>query len=201
MDSKKDKESPKHQKTPQKQREGRLKNFKTEVVSLFIAILSLIIGLVSYIRHNYDPAVVAIITFGSVNMILLLIALFVFKKYFRIRFDEMNKMINEREDKLENSDQILRDFFGFSWRRNQYFRRISHFTDEKRLLAQSFVRITFPHVINLMAKENRKMEKVFIIFDSGTTVTPIFPELINNSAHLNIEKKISFFYQQSCWYR
>ncbi len=153
------------------------KRFRGESISIILACVQLLIGLVALSLNAGDRLFVAIITFGSIVTTLLLIALFNLKRLFRLRFEQLDRIFDENKSRLDQADKILLDYFGFSWRKNQYFSRLQHFTDEKQELASCLVEGELPDLLDKILIRHNKVAGLNIILDSGTTITPIFPLL------------------------
>jgi hypothetical protein len=74
-------------------------------------------------------------------------------------------------------DEVLRRRLRHSSLRNQYAIREGHFTDEKRELATRVVREVLPRIVEDL-ESGGEVTEIRIVLDSGTTITPIFPELV-----------------------
>lgn len=59
-----------------------------------------------------------------------------------------------------------------------YLARESHFAWEKRHLAHSLVRKAIPQLLKVMREETPGLVRINFLIDSGTTLTPIFEELL-----------------------
>ena len=110
--------------------------------------------------------------------IILLVLLFNQKRLFLKKFEEINN--------------IIHDQFGFTSIDNEYYKRKSHFTEEKRKLAEVLVDEVLPDLINSILKKENNLERLNIILDAGSTITPIFNYLMkrkiradNHNIHLH----------------
>jgi hypothetical protein len=63
------------------------------------------------------------------------------------------------------------------WYETLYSRREQHFIKEKHILAQNLVEDVLPRIVDQILLENPHAE-IRIILDSGTTITPIFGEML-----------------------
>jgi len=110
-----------------------------------------------------NPTTLVLITLGLIIVFLLLAILFNLKRLFDIRFSQVNRILIEQ--------------FGFYTLDNQYFQRLQHFPLEKIKLAKVFVVKKLPMLIKDIFEKNPNLTKLNVIFDSGTTITPIFKYL------------------------
>jgi hypothetical protein len=82
---------------------------------------------------------------------------------------------------------VTRDL-GLSWYDTLYSRREHHFTAEKRFLARVVVEDVLPKLVDEIDKANSKPQ-IRIVLDSGTTITPIFDELVSHGlTNTNLEQ-------------
>ena len=110
-----------------------------------------------------NPTTLVLITLGLIIFFLLLAILFNFKRLFDLRFGQVNRILIEQ--------------FGSYTLDNQYFQRLRHFSLEKMKLAQVFVTKKLPMLVEDIFEKNPNLTRLNIIFDSGTTITPIFKYL------------------------
>ncbi|MGB2805708.1 MAG: hypothetical protein WBD64_12530 [Candidatus Zixiibacteriota bacterium] len=143
-------------------------------------LFSLFVGMVSLLLQFGDPLSILLLTFGSIIVLLLFVLLFNLKRFFKERFEELRRVFDDNTSRLETADRILIDFFGFSWRQNQYFARLQHFVDEKKLLAHVLVEQVLPRLVTQICEANADLCRINIILDSGTTITPVFSHLIGS---------------------
>jgi hypothetical protein len=66
---------------------------------------------------------------------------------------------------------------GVPWLETQYHKREKHFVDEKHKLAEALVRYTLPRIFD-HASKSAKSPTIRLILDSGTTIVPIFEQLV-----------------------
>lgn len=148
------------------------------IISAATAILTLIISiLLDIYLPDKNPVQKVMVVFGLVIIFLLVSILFNLKRFIKNKFQQINHILVEQ--------------FGFTSQQNEYFRRLRHFTVEKDLLADILVVKELPRLLNQTI--TRKFNKVIILLDSGTTITPIFLKLMQYGIS-NVEKnKISIF--------
>jgi len=143
------------------------KKFRGEIIissaSLLLSVIAAII--IAIFFRARDLYLIGFYCFGFLVVILMVALLFNQKRLFNKRFRSI--------------DQLLIDHFGFVSKDNQFFRRREHYANEKKGLAKVLVRQVLPNILEKIYKDNRNLVKVNLIIDSGTTLTPIFPELIN----------------------
>lgn len=111
-----------------------------------------------------DPKIVINIAIGSVIIILLIALLFNLKRLL------VNILFNTRTQIIGKIDNLFL--------RDEYMVRLRHFTVEKKYLAQILVEKCLPKIVKKICEENVNIKKLNVILDSGTTITPIFPNLI-----------------------
>ncbi len=90
-------------------------------------------------------------------------------------------LFNQRrliESKFALVNRVLTDHFGYAYQDNQYFRRRIHYAQEKLRLAKVVVNQALPRILADALAEHPGMQRVNIIIDSGTTLAPLFPELL-----------------------
>ena len=80
---------------------------------------------------------------------------------------------------------------GVPWRETQYHRREKHFVEEKAKLASIFVEETLPALCDEI-QEKYENPKIRVILDSGTTITPVFEQLVRKgiASEITIEPEI-----------
>ena len=100
-----------------------------------------------------------------VIIFLFLLNLFNIRKLFNKRFKEINRRIFDEFCLFASEDK--------------YFKRLNHWPVEKKKIAKFCARKVLPDIINNVFKENPKLERLNIILDSGTTITPIFKYIID----------------------
>ncbi len=145
--------------------------FKTYRAELIIGFILLLINIpltwkFPPRRENYEFLILM-----SFLTIILLVLLFNQKRLFLKKFEEINN--------------IIHDQFGFTSIDNEYYKRKSHFTEEKHKLAEVLVDIILPKLIdeiiqNDIQNEDSKLNKINIILDAGSTITPVFNYLIKH---------------------
>ncbi len=96
--------------------------------------------------------------------------------------------------KVRYLEAHLAELFG-RYGRTQYVVRLSHFPEEKNLLAEELVRHQLPVTIKQLlkdfrAKNNRMPGRIVVLVDSGTTLAPIFPKLRRHGYGFQIPKDI-----------
>jgi hypothetical protein len=143
-----------------------LKRYRSDLV---IAALSVVVTeafsiIIQLVFRNRDPYLVGLYTFGFF-IVFLLVALLLNQK----------RLI---ENKFRAVNQVLIDHFGYLSSDNQFFRRRTHYAPEKMLLAKVLVHKVLPRVIREIYSQHPNMTRLHIIIDSGTTLTPVFPELV-----------------------
>ena len=152
--------------------EGKLKMFD-QIRSFFVrfrgetliaVVTSIVVWLVTRFIDNWSTLAILVAIFCCRRILLLFAILFNLKRLFKSR--------------LEMVDRIMIDYFGFSWRENQYFKRLQHFVDEKKFLARVLVEQFLPKLVDRICADNPKVHIINIILDSGTTITPVFSHLI-----------------------
>lgn len=146
------------------------------VTGVFLLFISLIIDF--YIPSS-DPfkKVITLSTFIIATLLLIILI----------------KLKQTLEGSLNNVSHILYSQFGFIAYGNEYYRRLRHFTVEKDFLADILVRKALPNLINKIKNEKRKYDKIILILDSGTTITPIFLKLLQFGIKKVDSKKIEVF--------
>ncbi len=133
-------------------------------ISVIIAVISTVISIVSSaLLQSSNARLITDITIGCI------IILFLFAILFNIKRLLTNLIVNAPLLKLKIDDL---------YREDKYWERLRHFTKEKDLLAKVLVETTLPKVIETICRENSEIKTLNIILDSGTTITPIFKELI-----------------------
>lgn len=151
------------------------------IISVFTAILSIIITtIIAAFIPLTNSFHILIATIGLLIVFLLLAVLFNSKRLIDAKFIQIN--------------HILKDQFGYAWQENEYYRRKRHFVEEKKKLADITVREVLPYCIDKLSEDLKDIDKINIILDSGTTITPIFSNLVKYGISLsNKNIKINFF--------
>lgn len=158
----------------------KIKNFfKTYKGEWLIAIITTVISaIITRIAQKLfdivNPLIIVLIVMSLIIVFLLLGLLFNLKRLFDLRFSQVNR--------------LLIDQFGFYSLENQYFLRSRHFPEEKMKLAKVFVKQVLPELIEDIFYKNPNLAKLNIIFDSGTTITPIFKILTESDPCFDKEK-------------
>jgi hypothetical protein len=163
-------------------KKGDFKNFfgkfRGETVILILTITASVITILNVLPESKGTLPLLIVAFSILIILLLNALLFNLKRFFRLRFEKLDINFEEYKSRLEAVDHILIDFFGFSWRENQFFARLQHFVDEKKKLASISVQELLPELLETIYKSTTGLENINIILDSGTTITPLFPFLM-----------------------
>ena len=111
------------------------------------------------------------ITLGTIVILLLLGILFNLKRLFTNFIANIPyKLASDRETYLG---------------KDKYWARLKHFPKEKAKLAEVFVNKTLPKIIKKICKDYEEIETLNIIIDSGTTITPIFKDLVCSGIELS----------------
>lgn len=131
-------------------------------VSLFLSILASVIS--KFIFDYNDPYLVLFL--GAVLICILLMC--------GILFNQKRLL----ENKFKDVSQILKDQFCYAREGNQFFRRRSHFAPEKTRLAKTLVVEALDNIIGQIVEKTDSLKRIVIIIDSGTTLTPVFKELL-----------------------
>lgn len=90
--------------------------------------------------------------------------------------------------KFEHINHILKEQFGFAHLENLYYQRQSHWHEEKLLLAKIVTKKALPELLKNL---DNTVNRVNIILDSGSTITPIFPRLLREDIRQKENKNIS----------
>ncbi|MGQ0767231.1 MAG: hypothetical protein ACT4OZ_16405 [Gemmatimonadota bacterium] len=80
-------------------------------------------------------------------------------------------------DSITRFRQIVVQELGLPWYETLYTNREQHFVKEKRLLAKTVVEKILPELIDHIHEANGDVP-IRIVLDSGTTITPLFNELV-----------------------
>ena len=102
---------------------------------------------------------------GIAIIFLFLLNLFNIRNLFNKRFKEMNR-------------RIFDEFCLFATE-DKFFKRLNHWSVEKKKTAKFFARKVLPGIINKIFDDHKELLKLNIILDSGTTITPIFKYMID----------------------
>ncbi len=167
--------------------------FRFESFIVLVSLLTFAIALFTLFPKLGNPLYVLIIAFSTIIIMLLYALLFNLKRLIRERFEKIDAMFKEYKTRFESLDLLLKDYFGFSWIENQYFKRLRHFLDEKKSLARILVNEILPNLIKKICNNSPNLCEINIILDSGTTITPIFPNLIKAGIPTKREVKFNFF--------
>lgn len=156
------------------------KKYRGEIlISMIVAAVSLVAGiLVNLLMKDVSPTLIACVIFGVIIVILLLGLLFNLKKLLIFYFSNLNALFREHSDNL--------------FLQNQYAEREEHFEKEKILLADIFVDKVLPNTIKKILLEYPNLKMLNLIFDSGTTITPIFPRIMKKGIFLEEKKFIIY---------
>ena len=129
---------------------------KIAVISLIISsIVTIVFGAV----FTFDAKFILIVAVASA-IICLLLSILLNLKRFRIQIIERaSPRIYEIEDLFIKSE---------------FRERLNHFSDEKKILAETLVTKTLPRVFLEIHKDNPNMACLNLILDSGTTIAPVF---------------------------
>lgn len=182
-------------------------SFRGESVIVSFTLIASIITILNFFPKLDDPLSRVVVAFSSVIILLLYALLFNLKRFYRERFKSIENMFKQyqtifeieqenfkkSQQRIEKSDKIMIDLFGFSWRENQYFSRLQHFVDEKKLLSGILVKKLLPDIVDKICDQNSKIKNIKIILDSGTTITPVFPHLIRTGVPTEKSVKFSFY--------
>ncbi|MBK9316465.1 MAG: hypothetical protein IPM55_19810 [Acidobacteria bacterium] len=143
-------------------------------VIFFIAEAALALGLpflIALLFSKKDPYILGLNAFGLTVITFFIIILF-----------------NQRvvlDKKIQPIYNLLSARFGHHSYDDQYFLRTNHYTKEKELLAEQLAQHVLPKVIGDLYNKNSNLRVINIIIDSGSTLTPLFPELISEGIQLN----------------
>lgn len=112
----------------------------------------------------------------SINPLLFLIYFIVFFIFILLLFLVVNvkRVIFHRLDRLSF---ILENYFGFSAEKNQYYDRSRHFVIEKQLFSILLVEKLIPTLVKKISNKTQ-IDELNLFLDSGSTITPIFPLLL-----------------------
>lgn len=162
---------------------GKLKQFwsqwRGETLMFIATCFTTLIAVFSLISQFGSPIIVLLVSIGAILILLLFMLLINVKRFYRLRFDQLDHVFGEYKARVESADKIIIDLFGYAWRENQYFRRLQHFVDEKKLLARVLVENAFPVIFRRIADENVNLQRINLILDSGSTITPVFQNLVH----------------------
>ena len=86
-----------------------------------------------------------------------------------------------------------------SWPESQYDRRRRHFRNEKEVLASLVVRHALPSVIDDL-REGSPDADIYVLLDSGSTITPIFPRLVRGGLQPDHRGVIRIFTNNAAGY-
>jgi hypothetical protein len=155
-----------------------INKYKAEIlISVVIAVATTIIGIIASILLQFsNPRIVLDIIIGSLILLLLFSILFNLKRL-------LSNLINNLHLLLPISDDLFR--------KDKYWERLKHFSEEKNKLAKNFVDKTLPYVINKICDDEPNISTINIILDSGTTITPIFRKLAEKGITCK-NKKVEF---------
>lgn len=156
------------------------KKYRGEIlISVIVAVISFVAGILAdLLIQDASPILIAGIIFGVIIVILLLGLLFNLKKLLIAYFTNLNALFQSSSDDL--------------FRQNQYAEREEHFAKEKNLLADTFVDCVLPDMIKRVCSDYPSLKMLNLIFDSGTTITPIFPRIMKTGIKLD-EKKFTIY--------
>lgn len=167
--------------------------FRGETYVLAATLFSLLLSVISLIVEFGDPIFVLNLTFGFIILLILFVLLFNLKRFFRHRFEDLEGMFRDTQSRLAVAEKILMQYFGLAWRKNPYFDRLQHFVDEKQILADELVRKTLPELLERARTENPAVRTVNVVLDSGTTLTPIFTQLLRSGLPLPPGLRVSIY--------
>ncbi len=95
-------------------------------------------------------------------------------------------------NQLFNTENLLYEIYGSTWRNSQYYRRRGHFTQEKFRLARGLVKKILPKKLEEI-NSNHNCTQINIIIDSGSTLSPLFSFLPHMKVNKEIRDKIKFY--------
>ncbi|MCK4763769.1 MAG: hypothetical protein KAW12_16325 [Candidatus Aminicenantes bacterium] len=149
-----------------------IKKYKGELlIGIITTFLSIILTyFISIIFSSIEPIMFVVFALGFFVVILLGAILFNQKRLLDAKFKQVNF--------------ILRSEFGFTFNQNQFFKRQQHFTIEKKEIAHTFVNQVLQELVEKKFNQDSSVNELNLFFDSGTTITPIFPLLLN----LNVQE-------------
>lgn len=157
------------------------RKYRAEVLIAAISILlSTLISLTSKFIFNYkDPYLVLFLGIGLVCIVLICGILFNQKRL--------------AENKFKVVSQILQDQFCYSTEGNQFFRRRSHFSPEKSKLGKILVVEVLDKILRLIQEKTEGLKRIVVVIDSGTTLTPVFKELLTYGITISNSVGIELF--------
>ena len=132
------------------------------LVSAFASILTaVVISLFPISLQVGEKTALSFLSLQLVTLTVLILILFYVRHLFNRQADA--------------ASSVFYDFFGYSWQRNQYFRRKQHFVLEKATLCHTLVESVLPKLLaSIKEMEEEPVDGIEIIIDSGTTLSPAF---------------------------
>ncbi|RLB77083.1 MAG: hypothetical protein DRH24_16820 [Deltaproteobacteria bacterium] len=149
------------------------RRYKAEIkISCIVAGASTAIGIfANAVLQQGSARIIIDITLGAIVILLLLGILFNLKILLTNFISKIpHKLVNDKETYLS---------------KDKYWSRLKHFPEEKSRIAEVLVNKTLPKIIKQICKENADIHTLNIILDSGTTITPIFKELVCSGINLS----------------
>jgi len=133
-------------------------------ISLLALVFSSIVSIITTaLFTNLNTNTVLLISFSSIFIILLFSILINLKRFLT------RLMLNTKYQLIEASDLFYA---------SKYQERSGHFSGEKKFLADKFVQDVLPNLFKKIMNDYQNLKSINLIFDSGTTITPIFNRLI-----------------------
>lgn len=150
--------------------------FEHHLENIVFTVIELILGLVlpfaiAYFFSKKDPYLLVIYGFGLSIISFFIIIIF-----------------NQRivlDKKIRPVYQILNTRFSHHSYDDQYLIRSEHYSSEKFLLAEQLAKVVLPKYVSELYVGNSNLAKLNIIIDSGSTLAPLFPELIADGIELD----------------
>lgn len=147
-------------------------------ISVVITIVSTIFSIIAGVfTQTSSPRMIIDVAMGSLAILLLLAILFNLKRLIT------NLIFNAPLLKIQIDDLFRKDM---------YRERLKHFSKEKDLLAEVLVKTILPKTIKKICTDNPEITMLNIILDSGTTITPIFKELIYRGINHNVKENLIY---------
>src|SRR5262249_18338096 len=152
-----------------------LRRYHGEVIISALSLAGSIVfsALITLVFSTRDPYLLGFYTFGFLIVFLIVALIFNQKRLIDNRFRSVN--------------QVLIDHFSYASRDNQFLRRRGHYALEKHVLAKVLAHKVLPRIVEKICNDVQVLTRLNIIIDSGTTLTPVFPELF--ASGIPIKKK------------
>jgi hypothetical protein len=163
------------------------RNYRTEAVSTTIVILTTIITFLDF-GLNFLPTEYALTGISLVILFLLLIIVINIKRFFRENLKELTENLRHEKQRFISAENYIYNLLGIPQEENIYHIREQHFAKEKGKLSKEFVYSLLPEILSRTKNDFPEVDnyQINLFLDSGTTITPIFDNLISIS-----EKDIS----------